>query len=285
MQWKSIVNKFNITKVGICGVAWFSGTGIAGYSGDGGLATNANLRVPFSVAFNSVTNEFFIADTGNNVIRKVSANGTITTVVGTGVSGYNGDGVATQSKLNYPYGVALFAMTNEVYISDTGNSIIRVLYPNGNLYTVAGIQGYTNPSSAPQVNNANALNVPLSTYFLGTTIVYRSNTKVISFSNFFGGSIVDLSYVNTCSDYQLLVDGVCQNICNYKMQDLACGGPQRGKCVMGSTSTLPYCSCNQGYTGVECEKSVSVRTSNTVSLSCSLLLVVLLQVVYYLSIH
>ena len=261
-----------------------AGTGDAGYSGDGGLATNAKLSFPASVAFNANTKELFIADTNNHAIRKVSSNGTITTVVGTGVPGYNGDGIASQSKLNYPYGLALFGATNEVYISDTGNTIIRVLYPNGMLYTVAGIQGYSPSGNTPlNLNNANALNVPLTSYFL-STIIRSSKTKVISFSNNFDGTIVDISYVNTCSDYQLLVGGVCQNICNNKMQDLACGGPQRGNCSMDNTSDFPHCKCNQGYTGLECEQS-TVPASNTVSLSCSLLLIVLLQVLYCLSIQ
>src|SRR5690606_30885179 len=69
-----------------------AGTGTSGYSGDGGAATSAKLANPVSVVARS-DGSFIIADQGNNRVRRVSASGTISTVAGTGVAGYNGDGI------------------------------------------------------------------------------------------------------------------------------------------------------------------------------------------------
>jgi hypothetical protein len=110
----------------------------AGYSGDGGLATSARLSSPNGVAV-SARGDLYIADTGNNVIRKVAAaTGAIATVAGTGVPGYSGDGfAATGAKLSGPNGVAVDAAGN-LYIADTGNNAIRKVALDGAIATFAG---------------------------------------------------------------------------------------------------------------------------------------------------
>ncbi len=86
-----------------------AGDGIAGYSGDGGPATDAELGVPSGVAADA-QGDLFIADTGNNVIREVKPDGLITTVAGDGTWGYSGDGgPATAAELGGPQGVAVDA--------------------------------------------------------------------------------------------------------------------------------------------------------------------------------
>ena len=96
----------------------------AGYSGDGGTATSAQLNQPYSVALDASGN-MYIADTGNNVVRKVSSGGIISTVVGNGTAGYTGDGgTPTSAELNQPYGVAVDTSGN-LYIADYGNNVIR----------------------------------------------------------------------------------------------------------------------------------------------------------------
>jgi len=107
-----------------------AGNGSGSYSGDGGLATNARLDSPEGVAVDGFGN-LFIADTFNNVIRKVGTNGIITTVAGNGYGaglgygGYSGDGgTATNTSLNYPIGVAVDASGN-LFIADTDNLRIR----------------------------------------------------------------------------------------------------------------------------------------------------------------
>ena len=112
-------------------------TGSEGFSGDGGPATAAQLNFPTGVAADAAGN-LFMADTFNNRIRKVSASGTITTVAGTGVRGFGGDGgPATAAQLNYPQGVAVDAIGN-LFIADTGNMLIRKVSANGIVTTVAG---------------------------------------------------------------------------------------------------------------------------------------------------
>jgi len=101
-----------------------AGNGIQGYGGDGGLATSAELNYPAGVAFDASGN-LYIADNGNNRIRRVDTGGVITTVAGNGIQGYGGDGgPATGAELNYPAGVALDASGN-LYIADIKNNRIR----------------------------------------------------------------------------------------------------------------------------------------------------------------
>ncbi|MFB3112752.1 MAG: hypothetical protein ACE10G_12020, partial [Gemmatimonadales bacterium] len=103
-----------------------AGSTIAGYSGDGGPATAAEMNNPSKVVVDSSGN-YYIADTFNSVIRKVSASGTITTVAGTGVAGYSGDGGdATLAQLNMPIGIGLKDdAPSFLYIADTDNHRVR----------------------------------------------------------------------------------------------------------------------------------------------------------------
>jgi len=122
-------NNFIITTV--------AGNGSPGYSGDGGLATNTSLCAPGGVAVDASGN-LFIADSGNNRIRKVDTNGIITTVAGNGIGSYSGDnGVATSAELSSPSGVTVDTYDN-LYIVDSGNNRIRKVDTNGIITTVAG---------------------------------------------------------------------------------------------------------------------------------------------------
>ena len=114
-----------------------AGTGEAGYSGDGGPATNARLRIPLDVAVDR-TGNVYIADTSNNAVRRVDGNGRITTVAGTGTRGFTGDGgPAAQAQLAGPNGVAVDAAGN-LFIADFNNNRVRKVGLNGVINTVAG---------------------------------------------------------------------------------------------------------------------------------------------------
>lgn len=114
-----------------------AGNGTAGYAGDGGPATAAELDAPRSVA-PLPGGGFLVADSGNNVIREVSATGTITTVAGTGVAGYAGDGgPAASAELNLPTGVAPTS-DGGYLIADFNNNVIRKVSATGTITTVAG---------------------------------------------------------------------------------------------------------------------------------------------------
>src|SRR3990167_3786638 len=118
-----------------------AGTGDYGDGGDGGSATAAMLADPSGVALDG-SGTLYIADASNNRIRKVDAAGTITTVAGTGESGYSGDGgLATAASLAYPTGVALDG-SGTLYIADRDNNRIRKVDAAGTITTVAGTGGY-----------------------------------------------------------------------------------------------------------------------------------------------
>jgi len=117
-----------------------AGTGYQGFSGDGGPATSARLNSPWGVAVDGAGN-IYIADTGNQVIRKVDTSGIISRVAGdgSGSAGFTGDGgPATSAEFNQPFDVAVDSAGN-IYICDTNNQRIRkVDATTHNITTVAG---------------------------------------------------------------------------------------------------------------------------------------------------
>ena len=107
------------------GLSIVAGTGSAGYSGDGGPATKAKITRPRGLAFDVWGNLFFV-DSGNYCIRKVDANGIISTVAGMpGIKGFDGDGqLARYATLIDPYGICFDAEGN-LYIADSGANAVR----------------------------------------------------------------------------------------------------------------------------------------------------------------
>jgi sugar lactone lactonase YvrE/ribosomal protein L27 len=113
------------------------GKGLVGPLGDGGAATNAGLNQPWFVTFDGLGN-YFIADYGDNRIRKVNSSGIISTVAGTNGAAYNGDGKpATSATLFGPACVAVDAAGN-LFIADWYNNRVRKVDTNGIISTVAG---------------------------------------------------------------------------------------------------------------------------------------------------
>lgn len=113
-----------------------AGTGTPGYSGDDGPAINAQLASPLGIAVDYIGN-IYVADTGNNRIRKISQ-GTITTIAGTGTPGYGGDdGPAASAELNLPGALTVDTYGN-VYVADRENHRIRILVPSGSLCPARG---------------------------------------------------------------------------------------------------------------------------------------------------
>jgi uncharacterized protein (TIGR03437 family) len=122
-------------------ISTVAGSEQPGYGGDGSGALFAFLLVPSSVVLDSSGN-MYIADSGNNLVRKVTAStGNISTYAGfynSHIGGYTGDGgQASKALLNTPVALALDASGN-LYIADSGNSAVRKVAPNGIITTVAG---------------------------------------------------------------------------------------------------------------------------------------------------
>lgn len=131
-----------------------AGTGVRGYSGDGGPATEAALTLAYGVAVGPDGN-LYIADTGNHRIRMVDQNGIITTIAGTGKPGFSGDGgAAAQAQLNRPMGM-VFDSDGNLYIMDEGNFRIRTIDRNGTIRTVVGTgKPEFTPDGAPAAESA-----------------------------------------------------------------------------------------------------------------------------------
>jgi sugar lactone lactonase YvrE len=105
-----------------------AGNGTAGYAGDGGPAVDATLNLPRDLEFDD-DGSLWVADTDNHVIRRIDlAAGTITTTIGSNVEGFSGDGApALDAALARPFGVE-FGTDGNVYVADTYNHRIRVVY-------------------------------------------------------------------------------------------------------------------------------------------------------------
>jgi uncharacterized protein (TIGR03437 family) len=155
-----------------------AGTGVAGYSGDGGPATAATLRSPEAVAVDSVGN-IYIADTNNNLIRRIDTSGKISTVAGNGTAGYNGDGSPATSYELYAPSAIVAGPSCSLYIGDTSNQRIRQLWPAVD-YTIS-----SNPSGLqvtidgqPATTPAIAHLLPGTQHTIGAPSVQAGSTGV-----------------------------------------------------------------------------------------------------------
>jgi DNA-binding beta-propeller fold protein YncE len=156
----------------------YAGTGVAGYTGDGGLATGAQLSGQTGIMLDSNEKNLYIADTGNNCVRKiVLATGFISTVAGTGTAGYSGDGaLATAATLSAPRGVGLRQSTKNLYIADTANHCVRMVNSStGYISTVAGTGGTPGFSGNGGLATAALLNGP-TRLVVTNTAVYVTDT-------------------------------------------------------------------------------------------------------------
>jgi uncharacterized protein (TIGR03437 family) len=118
-------NNSRVRKVTPSGIiSTIAGNGQEGFSGDGGAAVSASLNLPSDVLVDGGGN-LYIADAGNNRIRKVTSSGQISTIAGTVNNGFAGDGgPAAQATLNYPWGLAMDA-SGGLYLSEDSNSRVR----------------------------------------------------------------------------------------------------------------------------------------------------------------
>ena len=157
---KLLIFTISIVLTALCSraqiITTIGGNGIAGYSGDGGMATSASINTPQGIVFDTSGNLIF-SDYANHRIRKINTAGIITTIAGTGTWAYTGDGgPATAATLSRPTGLAIDNIGN-LFIVDPDNNCIRKIDPSGIISTVAGngIAGFSGddgPATAAQLN-------------------------------------------------------------------------------------------------------------------------------------
>ena len=136
-----------------------AGTGSASYSGDSGNATSADISNPHGLAFDKSGN-LYIADWGNNRVRKVATSGIITTVAGTGDASTSGDsGKATSASIHEPAAVAVDDSGN-LYIAEQLGNVVRKVTTAGIIRTVAGTRTAGVPLSQSGVATQQPLNQP-----------------------------------------------------------------------------------------------------------------------------
>lgn len=155
-------------------ISTIAGTGSNGFSGDGGAATSARFSLPVGIAV-APDGSMVIADFNNNRVRRIDANGIVTTVAGTGIAGYNGDSIpATTAHLNGPNGVAI-APDGSVVVTEALGQRIRRIAVDGTISTIAGT-GFAGNSGDGGLATAASLNNPNGPTFASDGTLYFADT-------------------------------------------------------------------------------------------------------------
>ena len=202
-------NNNRIRKVNAGGIiSTIAGTGIAFYGGDGGPATAAKVQGPTGVAADQAGN-IYIADNGNNRIRKITSAGVISTIAGSATYGFTGDGgPSTAARLYYPRAVFV-DISGNIYISDLNNYRVRRINSLGVISTVvgngtAGFAGDGGPATAAEIDQSSGVCVDFS----GNLYVCdNANNRIRKISAnihapvFVGGH---MQYVTACEGVELI---------------------------------------------------------------------------------
>jgi sugar lactone lactonase YvrE len=156
-------NNHRVRKVSTAGIiTTFAGTGVVGYSGDGGPAISAQMYTPIDITFDKMGN-MFIAEADNHIIRKINTSGIISTVAGSSRGFYGDGGPAISAKLDYPTGLT-FDTTGNLFIADQLNHRIRKINTSGIISTYAGsatmgFSGDGGPATAAEMTNPTGVEV------------------------------------------------------------------------------------------------------------------------------
>ncbi|EFC41868.1 predicted protein [Naegleria gruberi] len=220
-----------------------------GLSGDGGLAINAKLNNPHFMA-TSPSGDLFISDSYNGRIRKIQANGTISTIAGMGAINvnwgtlnFNGDfKIATQALLSFPTGIVYDKKNDEIYFADSSNNRIRKLslsiFCNGTLYTNSSVCSGNGKCIATETCQCNSGWKGQLCETPDCGLVHNCS----SYGNCIGPNQCQ------CETGYLGIDcsiPTCENISSLN-SSFVCSG--NGKC-----QTLNSCNCSEGYFGIVCQ--------------------------------
>nr|CAG4718603.1 unnamed protein product [Naegleria fowleri] len=300
---RKIVNGANASNSNNVYVMTLVGNGTNGYDGDYMPATSAQVNAPHGI-FVTSSGEVLFADRLNHRIRKITIDGMIVTIAGTGSTSYNGNGLlATSTNLNSPEGV--FELdNNEILVADSGNHCIRKITTDGLMQTIAGICGSNVGYNGDMSDSMNGfLNLPTSITFSKNSGIYISETnnqiirQLVPYCDSGYVLSADLqSCVNnvTCfgfssnSGFVCSSNGICNvtdscscrsgwygQTCAYNYQcsgiapDNATVCNRRGRCTAWNS-----CTCYSGYSGLNCENVSSSSSSSSSSLAVSIGVVV-----------
>lgn len=239
-----------------------AGTITTGFSGDGGLATNALLSSPYGIAINSI-GEIYISDTYNYRIRKIFTNGTITTIAGTGAQGFSGDGgLAINAMLDTPLAISI-SLGGEIYFSDAGFSkCIRKIDRYGIITTVAS--GFYYPIAVAVSSTGE--------FFIADSIkstIYKVDVNGITTAiagngnNGYSGDGGLATYAKlyypialTISKNEIYVADYNNNLVRKLTPISNCNCGANGQCNTATNT----CTCNSGWSGAQCNQAVCSPT-------------------------
>ncbi|PWU06152.1 MAG: hypothetical protein C5B51_12970 [Terriglobia bacterium] len=183
------LGNFRVRRIGLDGIInTEAGNGKKGSAGDGGPALNAPLMTPRNLAVDAGGN-LFIAEFDGHRVRKVTPDGKMSTVAGTGVAGFRGDGgLATGAQLGYPAGLAVDRY-GAIYIADSQNQRIRKVGPGGTIVTVLGGSAATTLLTPTSL----ALDTAGTIYVADRSDIVRAYTASGTWSNVAGTGIAGFS--------------------------------------------------------------------------------------------
>ncbi|MGC8834767.1 MAG: hypothetical protein ACP5R4_12015, partial [Armatimonadota bacterium] len=173
--WVADFGNSRIRKISADGtISTVAGSSTVGYDGDGGPATQAALTSPYGIAV-LPSGDLVFTDFSANAIRTVSREGIITTLAGTGIPGFSGDGgPPRQAALWNPAGIAA-APDGTIYFADSGNNRIRAVLPNRFIITVAG-SGQEDPFNGDGIPAETAnLSAPTAVAVAGSKLLFTDD--------------------------------------------------------------------------------------------------------------
>jgi sugar lactone lactonase YvrE len=244
-------------------------TGVDGYSGDGGPAVSAQLNEPEGLAVDDSGN-LYIADTDNNRVRKVIPNGNISTIAGTGVSGYSGDGgTGTLAQLDAPAGLALDSGGN-LYIADKYNYALRKQAPyipsnTTSLSDIALSSGTLSPAFAVNttIYTANVVNGVSSIRVTPTTTDNLMTVKVNGENVASGAQSGDINLdvgENTITLAVLAEDGITTRTYTINVERLRSSNANLSQLTLSTGALSPVFASNTTIYSVDATRSALTVT-------------------------